>query len=273
VNYVWTGWVVLSDGILLIDSSLDSRTAAALADTIRARSGALPVKYLVNTHAHGDHTGGNRYFALRGATVIAQAKVAGKIDSTMAALTDSSTTEASEKAPAFKPSIRVNRKKVLGSKASSVEIIWLGKSAHTAGDLIVYLPKQKVLFAGDLISNEAVPWMTDPDMNRLGWIASVDSIASKAFVYDTLVPGHGVIETPADELRYTRGYLVDAYAKAAKMATWGTSVTAVRNWGYLGPYEDSEFYQEVHFSNMRRLYNEARGIKTPGRPHVRAVKN
>jgi hypothetical protein len=50
VNYVWTGWVELPEGILLIDSGLDDRTAKVLADSIRARSGAKPFKYLVNTH-------------------------------------------------------------------------------------------------------------------------------------------------------------------------------------------------------------------------------
>ena len=257
VNYVWTGWVELPGGPLLIDSALDERTAAALADTIRARSGPKSVQYVVNTHAHGDHIGGNAYFAASGATIIAQSKVAAKIDSI---------TKAS------KPSLRVDRKKVLGPADRKVEIIWLGKPAHTLSDMVVYLPKQRVLFAGDLISNKAIPWLLDPDMDRLGWIASVDSLMSKAFAFDTLVPGHGVLASAVEEVRFTSGYLKDSYDKAAKMAGWGTSLNSVKDWAYLGPYEGSEFYDEVHFLNMRRLYNQARGIKTPGRPQARAIK-
>jgi len=257
VNYVWTGWVELPGGPLLIDSSLDEKTAAALADTIRGRSGPTPVQYLVNTHADGDHVGGNAYFAAAGATIIAQAKVAAKIDST---------TKAS------KAALRVDHRKVLGPADRKVQIVWLGKPAHTAGDLIVYLPKQKVLFAGDLVWNKAVPWLLDPDFDRKGWIASLDSLMSKAFVYEKLVPGHGILADPAPELRYTRGYLNDSYDKVARIASWGTSVNAVRDWAYLGPYEDSEFYETVHYMNMRRLYNEARGIKTPGRARTRAIK-
>lgn len=257
VNYVWTGWVELPGGPLLIDSALDERTAAALGDTIRARSGPAPVQYVVNTHAHGDHVGGNRYFAAAGATIIAQAKAAAKIDST---------TQAS------KPSLRVDHKKVIGPTNRKVEIIWLGKPAHTAGDLIVYLPKQKVLFAGDLISYKAVPWLLDPDLDRLGWIAALDSLMSKAFLYEKLVPGHGVLADKAEELRYTRGYLNDSYEKASTMASWGTSVNAVKDWAGLSPYEDSEFYEEVHYMNMRRLYLNSRGVKTPGRPALRAFK-
>lgn len=257
VNYVWTGWVELPGGPLLIDSSSDERTAAALADTIRARSGPKSVQYVVNTHAHGEHFGGNGYFAASGATIIAPAKSAAKIDST---------TKAS------KPSLRVDRKKVLGPADRKVEIIWLGKPSHSSSDLIVYLPKQKVLFAGDLVSNKAIPWMLDPDLDRLGWKASLDSLRSKAFVYEKLVPGHGVLADPVEELRFTMRYLDDSYEKAAKMASWGTSLSAVKDWGYLGPYEGSEFYEEVHFLNMKRLYNQARGRKTPGRSLLRPIK-
>jgi cyclase len=256
VNYVWIGWVELPGGPLLIDSSLDDSTAAVLADTIRARSGPTPVQYVVNTHAHGDHVGGNGYFAASGATIIAQSKVASKIDST---------TKAS------KPALRVDHKKVLGPAGRKVQIIWLGKSADTAGDLVVYLPKQKVLFAGDLVWNKSVPWLLDPDFDRLGWIASLDSLRTKAFVYEKLVPGHGVLADPVDELRYIRGYLNDSYEKVARVVSWGTSLNAVKDWAYLGPYEDSEFYEAVHYLNMRRLYNQARGLKTPGRVQTRTI--
>jgi cyclase len=258
VNYVWTGWVELPEGPLLIDSGLNERTAAALADTIRARSGAKPVKYVVNTHAHGDHVGGNHFFAAAGATIMAQTKAAAKIDSIT---------------HAAKPAVRIDRKKVLGPDDRKVQIIWLGKPAHTAGDLVVYLPKQKILFAGDIMSNRAVMWMLDPDMDRAGWIASLDSLYSKAFPCDKVVPGHGVLADPVEVFRYSYRYLNDSYDLASRTAGWGTSEKAVKEWGGLGPYEGDEFYHEVHFLNMQRLYNQARGRKTPGRPQMRAIKN
>ena len=261
VQYVWTGWVELPEGLLLIDSSISDSTAAILADTIRAYSGPKPVKYVVNTHAHPDHIGGNRYFAERGATIIAQSKVAARIDSIM-----NTSAPGGAGTKAFKPVARVDRKKVMGTADRRVEILWLGMPAHSAGDMIVYLPKQKVLFAGDLVTNKSVPWMTDPDMDRVSWIASVDSLFSKAFLFDSLVPGHGVLAAPIEEYRFISGYLINSFDRAAKVAAAGTSLAAVRDWGYVGPYEDAEFYSEVHFANMRRMYNEARGIKTPGRP-------
>jgi glyoxylase-like metal-dependent hydrolase (beta-lactamase superfamily II) len=271
VNYVWTGWVELPDGLLLIDSGLDERTAKVLADSIRARSGSKPFKYLVNTHAHKDHTGGNAYFVAQGAKVMAQAHAAAVIDSL--AKIEAAASSPGNPRPAPAPVVRIDRRKTLGPASRTVELIWLGKRAHTDGDLIVYLPKQKVLFAGDLISNRAVPWMIDPKMDRLGWIASVDSLRSKRFASVIhLVPGHGVMEKPLEEIDYTWHYLHDAWDRASKIASYGTSVKAFKDWGYLGRYEGSEFYAEVHFMNMRRLYTEALGIKTPGRPGTRAYK-
>ena len=269
VRYVWTGWVELADGILVIDSAMDEKSASALADTIRARSGKKPIRYLVNTHAHEDHYGGNQVFLAKGATLIAQTNAAAKLDSIMAhAPADSAGNPGSR---IVKPAMRVDRKKVLGSGDRRVEIVWFGEKAHTNGDLVVWVPKHKIAFTGDLVSNRAVPWLLDPHMSRTGWVATLDSLVHR-YRIDTLVPGHGVFAAPHVGLKYTRGYLKDANDKAIETASWGTHVASVKGWGQLGAYEDSEFYEEVHFMNMRRLYNQALGKDTPGRPRTRAIK-
>ncbi|HET9250811.1 MAG TPA: MBL fold metallo-hydrolase [Candidatus Eisenbacteria bacterium] len=267
VRYVWTGWIELADGILVIDSAMDDTSAMALADTIAARSGRKPIRYLVNTHAHEDHYGGNQVFLAKGATLIAQKGAAAKIDSIMAHAPPAE----GGGSRIVKPTEGVDRIKVLGSGDRKVEIVWLGKQAHTGGDLVVWVPKHKICFTGDLVSNRAVPWLLDPDMSRTGWIATLDSLVHR-YRIDTLVPGHGVFAAPHVGLKYTRGYLNDANEKAVEVAAWGTHVASIKGWGQLGAYEDSEFYQEVHFMNLRRLYNEAKGMKTPGRPRTRAIK-
>jgi cyclase len=272
VSYVWTGWVELPDGILVIDTGFSPASGRALADTIRARSGGRRIRYVVNTHDHDDHTGGDRYFAALGAKFYVHTKAAddlrhlltwapGEYGDTLSRLGITPVIE------------KVSRRVTLGGPKRPVQILSLGRPAHTAADLVVYLPKQKILFAGDIVSNKSVPWLLDPGMQVEGWLKSLDSLQTPAFTIQTLVPGHGVLgEKASDGIQFTNHYLLDCRQKATQVASWGTSLNSVREWGYLGAYEGLEFYDEVHFVNMKRLYNEAKGIKTPGRKYSHAIK-
>jgi len=272
VSYVWTGWVELADGILVIDTGFSETAGRALADTIRARSGSAPIRYVVNTSRHEDHTGGDRYFAALGASFIAHTKAAGDIQHALT-WAPGETGDTLSRLGITPKVERISRRNTYGGAKRPVQVISLGRAAHTDGDLVVYLPKQKILFSGDIVSNRSIPWLLDPGMNVDGWLKSLDSLLTPAFTITTLVPGHGPMgATFRDGIQFTNHYLLDAREKAEKVAAWGTSVNQVRDWGYLGAYEGLEFYDEVHFMNMRRLYNESKGIKTPGRKFSHAIK-
>ena len=267
VRYAWMGWFEQSDGITVVDAGTDVRAGAALMDTIRARSGKLPIKNIVFTHAHDDHVLGGKPFVAAGARVIAQASSIAAVDS-MLGLPKGGPDAA--KGP--NNEVAVKQAFSIGQGPRAAQVVYLGHPAHTVGDLIVYLPKERVLFAGDIVSNRAVPWMLDRGMDVNGWLASLDSLLTTHFAADSLVPGHGVIGTRIAAAGFTKRYIMDAAEKARKVAGMGSRENEFRNWGYLGAYENMEFYTETHFMNMRRLFNEARGIKTPGRRHARALK-
>ena len=194
----------------------------------------------------------------------------------MAATVDSLLGRAHDTKPASKggkgSTIAVKNRFDLGTGDRAAQVVYLGHPAHTKGDLVVYLPKERILFSGDIVSNQSVPWMLDPGMSVKGWQASVDSILFGRFDADSLVPGHGQIGSRVLAAGWMKRYLDASSEKAKTVAGWGTREINYKDWGYLGAYENVEFYHETHFMNMRRLYNEAKGIKTPGRPRARALK-
>jgi cyclase len=249
-RFVWNGWVVLPDGILVIDGGYDARSARALADTIRARSGNRPFCYLVVTSDHVEHVGGVRTFASLGATVVAHPKV-------LAAIRDSLPPGAKAEAESSL---------ALGPPETRVEVRWLGRRANSAGDLLVYLPRQRVLFAGDLAWYRSVPWLVDPEFDYQGWLATLDTLLTPRFQADLLVPGHGTaVPTGREGVMFTRRYLTEAYDLAKSRISWNAQLKDVYGWGELGAYEDFESYDPIHFYNVRRLYQMAKGIPTPGR--------
>ncbi len=268
VRYGWVGWIEQGDGITLVDATMDDRAAAALEDSIRARSGSKPIRYVIMTHAHDDHVLGAKRFLAQGAKLIAQATVSAAIDS---ALERAHVTTSAEKG-AEPPTINVKSSYTLGKGAGAAQIIYLGHRAHTKGDLVVYLPKERVLFSGDIVSYQSVPWMLDPGMSVTGWQASVDSLLTSRFDADSLVPGHGQIGPRVMAAGWMKRYLYDSWDKAKTMAGWGVKEQGFKDWGDVGAYQNVEFYTETHYMNIRRLFNEARGIKTPGRPRARALK-
>jgi cyclase len=260
LSYVWTGWVELPDGIMIIDAGMADSAGAELADTIRARSPNLPFRYLVLTSSQEDHILGAKPFLEAGAALVTQATITSQIDSVLGV------------APDAAKEIRIQKQKRFGDAARPVDVVWLGRPAASAANLVIHLPKQRVLFTGDLVSYKSVPWLLDRGFDMKGWVAALDSLKSKRFAADQLVPGHGVMGPPGKAIQFTREYLRDVDDKAGEMVGHGSNPAYVRTWGDLGAYQGMEFYDEVHFMNMRRLYLESKGIKTPGRGRVRALR-
>jgi glyoxylase-like metal-dependent hydrolase (beta-lactamase superfamily II) len=265
VRYSWVGWFEQADGVVLVDAGPDEYAGSALADTIRARSGGKPVRTVVLTHAHDDHIMGARPFLAKGARLVAHSDAAAAIDSLLGRAADS-------KGAASGATIRVKGKYDLGKGVRAARVVAMGP-AHTKGDVVVYLPKEKILFAGDLVSYKSVPWMLDPGMSIPGWRAALDSLMTPRFAADSLVPGHGEIGPQLIAAGWTNRYLMDLWDKAKTVDGWGSSTAMIKEWGYLGAYQDLEFYEEVHYMNLRRVLNEVKGIKTPGRRGARAVKH
>jgi cyclase len=197
------GWFLYGDGVVAVDSGIDSGIAKEILAQIAETTGGKPVRYLVLTHAHADHTSGARAFAAVGAQVICHESAATPI---LGYLTQASRDPADPLSGKKRPPMlmTVSERLILFDGRRRADIQWLG-AAHTNGDLVVLLPTEKVLFAGDLAPNGRLPDLHLADADPEAWAKMLPRLA--AAPVEKMVPGHGTIGPKtgiADTLAYLR---------------------------------------------------------------------
>ena len=183
-----------ADGAILIDDEF-----APLSERIRAAIGKLgktPVHYLVNTHWHGDHTGGNAHFGEAGAVIVAQDNVRKRLSTDQFMKAFKRTTKA---APAIAwPVITFNDEISFYQNGQTIHVFHV-KNAHTDGDSMIYFEPADVLHTGDVLFNKMYPFIDTGSGGSIdGMIAAQER--ALALVTDTtkIIPGHGPLATRAD---------------------------------------------------------------------------
>lgn len=174
------GWFLIGDEVIAVDSGSDAATGKALLEKIQETAGK-PVRYLVITHAHGDHAGGAAPFVAAGAQLICSESAA----PALASFTSSTAR------PRLNLVTFSERLAMFGGQ-QRMAIYSLG-AAHTSGDIVLLLPDQKVLFAGDLALVKRAPFMQSPDVNPKGWENTLSKLAQLDI--EKVVPGHGSLGT------------------------------------------------------------------------------
>jgi glyoxylase-like metal-dependent hydrolase (beta-lactamase superfamily II) len=233
------GFVVTPAGVVVIDALGSPQLARELLAAI-ARVTPQPVTHVVITHYHADHIYGLQEFRRRGARIVAQRGALEYIHSDTAA----SRLQASR--AELGPWIDAQTQLVVPDQwvDGPGELVVGGTRlllqpvgpAHTPEDLVVFLPSERVLFAGDLVFRGRVPFVGQADSRR--WIAALDTLLKMDA--KVVVPGHGALSTSAvADLELTRDYL--AYLRQAMGA-------AARD---MEPFEEA--YARTDWSRFEKL--------------------
>jgi glyoxylase-like metal-dependent hydrolase (beta-lactamase superfamily II) len=213
-------WVVFKNYVLVTDANYPWG-AVEIIQEIR-KTTMKPVRFVFNTHYHHDHSFGNCVFVDSGATIVSTIETANEMKTLGQREWDQNYSGQSlEKYRREFPSMTFNDSLVFDDGEHRVELIKMG-TAHTAGDGVAFLPKEKILVTGDLFVN-GNPWgnnVADPDADYDRWLKVLDTLA--AWDIKTVVPGHGEVGT-AETLKRQRAYLADMLHKVREGIKAGKS--------------------------------------------------
>lgn len=199
-----SGVIVGNPGVIVVDAKITPASGKALLDDI-AKVTPKPVNTVILTHSDRDHVNGVAAFP-EGVTIIAQEN--NKKEQERAIAAGGKDAPQPDHLPTRLITKNKDRLKVDGVP---LELLHWGP-AHTSGDLVVYLPQQKIVFTGDIITNRPDPLIhLEKNGSSEGWIETAKGIA--ALDADTFIPGHGGPETKAQ----VQQYVEHAEAKRTKI--------------------------------------------------------
>ncbi|PHS38632.1 MAG: MBL fold metallo-hydrolase [Robiginitomaculum sp.] len=193
-----------ADGLVVIDDQYARMAPKILAalETISDK----PLRFLINTHYHGDHTGGNVEMHKHGADIIAHDNVRKRLSTPTENKVWNVTVQAVPK-EAW-PVITYSENSTLHLNGQTIKLIHVAQ-AHTDGDSLVYFPKANVLHMGDNFFNGMLPYIdVDGGGSINGMIAAQQLALSLADENTKIIPGHGPLSNKA-ELQYFNDALVD----------------------------------------------------------------
>jgi len=215
-------FLVSDHGILVVDTGVNAQEGKKLLEEIRKISPA-PVRWIVNTHYHPDHRGGNNAVG-PDAIIISTFETRAAV---LHMLSEQSAGKDQKPAPA-QSEYQLNQT----FAASTALTLFVGEHevriyhpgpAHTRGDALVYFPDEHAIATGDLFLTNSCPAMDDGSMEN--WIVALDQIL--ALPVEHVVPGHFELATKS-ELQQFRNYLADLRDQVARMYHSGLALDEVQ---------------------------------------------
>lgn len=201
-------WIVFHDFVLAVDANYPWGAEDIIKEIRKTTD--KPIRYVFNTHYHHDHTFGNSIFKDSGAQIVSTEKTAEEMHSLGQYEWDHGTGYSGRSMKPYRrefPTLTFDKRLVFDDGEHRVELIRMGP-AHTAGDGVAYLPKEKILVTGDLFVN-GNPWgnnVADADVEYDKWLSVLETMSN--WDVKIVIPGHGDPGT-VENLKGQRAYLQD----------------------------------------------------------------
>jgi cyclase len=219
------GLSVGADAVFLIDDQF-----APLAPKIKAAIARItpkPVQWLLNTHFHFDHSGGNEAFGGDGSVIVAHDNVRRRMSTDQLIAMGSSMNPQKASPKVALPVVTVAGEISFHINGDELHAFHVPR-AHTDGDLIVHFRKSDVIHMGDVFFNGMYPFIDGGSGGTAaGVIAAHDRVLALATPTTRIIPGHGSLATRAD-LQATRDMLVSVVQRIQELRRAGKSDTEVR---------------------------------------------
>jgi cyclase len=228
-------FVVGNDGVLIADGQGSPDATKKMLGEI-AKVTSKPIKWYIVGSDHGDHTAGNSVLPKDLTYVVTPfSRLQMKLD-----------------APAM-----TGDKQVINVGGIEVQALFLGR-AHTGGDLLVYLPKQKILFMSEVYLNRVFPAMRSAYPTE--WVGVIDK--ALALDVDRFVPGHGFIEAPKasrEELVEYQKAMRAVIAEVGRLHQLGLPADEAAKQANWGPYKEWFLVEQQGPIAVRKIYEEIEG--------------
>jgi len=243
------------DGVLMIDSQYAQLGDKVLAAIRRIDPG--PLRYLVNTHIHRDHTAGNAFFAKQGAVIFAREELREGMVRLAQAPNASGNPVAN---PAGFPVVTYGMGAPVKIRMNGEVVHFIPiRAAHTSGDTNIKFENANVLFIGDFYRNYGYPFI---DLNNggslKGMLEGLDATMKSADANTRLIPGHGTIIKRDDLVPY-RDMIVAVAAKVGEMIAQGKSLQEVLAAKVTAPYDTAGGTDTSAVRFVTAVYQELKG--------------
>lgn len=251
------GFITGPDGALAVDALFAPRMTEAFQAAVRKVDGTV-IRRLVNTHHHIDHTLGNALFP--DAAIIAQRSArdtmsrSGYNPERLIGLAPWFRDDLKDDLRLRLPEVVFDDALTLFAGGRRIELSHVG-TAHTVGDVLVHLPEDRILFAGDVCFFYVTPLAFEGNIGR--WIRVLQQIEAMDAV-DVIVPGHGPVGG-VEQVRELRAYFEAITAEAHRRFEMGLDEDAAARDIALGPWAQWGEAERI-VPNVYRLYTQFRGL-------------